>query len=63
MKLNNVQQQEFKMYMENSWRAPVANDESDLNFVKPPMIDLNGMIMWPTNVNMFADKNQMSKKR
>ena len=62
MKLNNMQQQEFKMYMENSWRAPVASGESDLNFVKPPMIDLNGYVMWPTNVNMFGDHNIAAKK-
>lgn len=62
MKLGNMQQQEFAMYMENSWRAPVAPGESDLNFVKPPMIDLNGVIMWPTNVNLYADKNQAAKK-
>ena len=62
MKLNNSQQQEFKMYMENSWRAPVASDESDLNFVKPPMVDLNGVVMWPTTVNQFADSNTHAKK-
>jgi hypothetical protein len=62
MKLNNFQQQEFKLYMENSWRAPVANNESDLNFVKPPMVDLNGIIMWPTTVNQFGDGNTTSKK-
>ena len=62
MKLNNMQQQEFKMYMENTWRAPVAAGESDLNFVKPPMVDLNGYVMWPTNVNMYADPNTTAKK-
>ena len=62
MKLNNSQQQEFKMYMENSWRAPVAPGESDLNFVKPPMVDLNGVIMWPTAVNMYGDVNTHAKK-
>ena len=62
LKLNNIQQQEFKMYMENSWRAPVANDESDLNFVKPPMVDLNGVIMWPTTINQFGDGNTHAKK-
>ena len=62
MKLNNAQQQEFKMYMENSWRAPVATDESDLNFVKPPMVDLNGVIMWPTTINQFGDNNAQAKK-
>mgnify|MGYP000476297147 CR=1 FL=1 len=62
MKLNNLQQQEFKLYMENSWRAPVANDESDLNFVKPPMVDLNGIIMWPTTTNKYGDNNVGGKR-
>jgi len=63
MKLNNAQVQDFRLYMENSWRAPVLSDESDLNFVKPPMVDLNGIIMWPmTDINKFGDPNTASKK-
>jgi hypothetical protein len=62
MKLNNLQQQEFKLYMENTWRAPVLPGESDLNFVKPPMVDLNGIIMWPTSVNQYGDCNSAGKK-
>jgi len=62
MKLNNFQQQEFKMYMENSWRAPVLPGESYLNFVKPPMVDLDGIIMWPTSVNKYGDSNSAGKK-
>ena len=55
MDLGGHAQEEFKMYMENSWRAPVAPGLSDLNFVKPPMVDREGIIMCPTSVNQFGD--------
>ena len=50
-------QEEFKMYMENGWRAPVNPGETDLNFVKPPMIDREGIIMNPNPINLFGDAN------
>lgn len=55
MDLGGHAQEEFKMYMENSWRAPVAPGQSDLNFVKPPMVDREGVIMCPTPINQFGD--------
>lgn len=60
MDLGGYAQEEFKMYVENSWRAPVAPGHSDLNFVKPPMVDRNGVIMCPNEVNMFGDSNLAS---
>ena len=45
------------MYMENSWRAPVLPGSSDLNFVKPPMVDREGVIMCPNLINQFGDAN------
>lgn len=60
MDMGGHAQEEFKMYMENSWRAPVAPGISDLNFVKPPMVDREGMIMCPDMVNMFGDSNTFS---
>ena len=55
MDLGGHAQEEFKMYMENGWRAPVLPGQSDLNFVKPPMVDREGVIMCPTMVNMLGD--------
>lgn len=57
MDLGGHMQEEFKMYMENGWRAPVCPEEPDLNFVKPPMIDREGIIMNPNAINMFGDCN------
>lgn len=57
MDLGGHMQEEFKMYMENGWRAPVHPGETDLNFVKPPMIDREGIIMNPNAINMFGDAN------
>ena len=57
MDLGGHMQEEFKMYMENGWRAPVHPGETDLNFVKPPMIDREGIIMNPTPINMCGDVN------
>lgn len=59
MDLGGFAQEEFKLYMENPWRAPVAPGNKDLNFVKPPMIDREGIIMCPNNVNMFGDPNRV----
>lgn len=55
MDLGGHAQEEFKMYMENAWRAPVAPGQSDLNFVKPPMVDREGVIMCPTDINKYGD--------
>ena len=57
MDLGGYMQEEFKLYMENGWRAPVCPGEPDLNFVKPPMVDREGVIMHPTNLNIFGDPN------
>jgi hypothetical protein len=57
MDLGGHMQEEFKMYMENGWRAPVCPGEPDLNFVKPPMIDREGIIMNPNAINLFGDAN------
>jgi len=52
------------MYMQNSWRAPVPpQDPNEMNFVKPPMVDREGMIMWPNFVNMFGDRNTFCQHR
>jgi hypothetical protein len=55
MDLGGYAQEEFKMYMENSWRSPAIVGGNDLNFVKPPMIDREGVIMCPNNINMFGN--------
>lgn len=57
MDLGGHAQEEFKMYVENSWRAPVHAGYNDLNFVKPPMVDREGVIMCPNNINMFGDSS------
>ena len=62
MKLFNSSQQEFKMYLENSWRPPVNPGQSHLNFVKPPMVDTEGLIMYPNVFNTFADPNTFAWK-
>ena len=54
MDLGGYAQEEFKMYMENSWRAPAIAGGNDLNFVKPPMVDREGVIMCPNDANMFG---------
>ena len=54
--LGGAQQDEFKLYFENGWRAPVTPGHSnELNFVKPPMVDRQGVIMSPNLVNMYGD--------
>ena len=55
MDLGGHAQDEFKMFMENAWRAPVLPGDTDLNFVKPPMIDREGVIMCPTMINALGD--------
>jgi len=59
MKMGGHAQTKFRMFMENSWRAPVLPSQSDLNFVKPPMVDREGLCMHPTPVNMFGDGNTL----
>eukprot|EP01039_Chlorochromonas_danica_P010985 gene10985-12220_t len=64
MKIGGHAQTEFKLFMENSWRAPVPpNDANELNFVKPPMIDRDGVIMYPNNINLLGDRNIFSSHR
>ena len=40
--------------MENPWRAPAIHPSTEVNFVKPPMVDREGVIMCPNDVNMFG---------
>ena len=54
MDIGGFCQEDFKMYMENPWRAPAIHPSTELNFVKPPMIDREGVIMCPNDVNMFG---------
>ena len=54
MDIGGFCQEEFKMYMENPWRAPAIHSSTELNFVKPPMVDREGVIMCPNDVNMFG---------
>ena len=54
MDIGGFCQEEFKMYMENPWRAPAIHPSTEVNFVKPPMVDREGVIMCPNNVNMFG---------
>ena len=54
MDIGGFCQEEFKMYMENPWRAPAIHPSTELNFVKPPMVDREGVIMCPNDVNMFG---------
>lgn len=56
MDLGGAQQDEFKLYMENGWRAPITPGHStEVNFVKPPMVDRQGVILAPNLVNMYGD--------
>ena len=54
MDLQGSAQEEFKMFCENPRRAPVVSGGTDLNFVKPPMVDREGIIMCPNNLNTFG---------
>jgi hypothetical protein len=54
MDIGGFCQEEFKMYMENPWRAPAIHPSTEINFVKPPMLDREGVIMCPNDVNMFG---------
>jgi hypothetical protein len=54
MDIGGFCQEEFKMYMENPWRAPAIHPSTEVNFVKPPMVDREGVIMCPSEVNMFG---------
>ena len=63
MDLGGYAQEEFKMYMENSWRAPAIAGGNDLNFVKPPMVDREGVIMCPNNINMFGNTSRVGQEQ
>ena len=54
MDIGGFCQEEFKMYMENPWRAPAIHPSTEVNFVKPPMVDREGVIMCPGDCNMFG---------
>jgi len=54
MDIGGFCQEEFKMYMENPWKAPAIHPSTEVNFVKPPMLDREGVIMCPNDVNMFG---------
>jgi len=54
MDIGGFRQEEFKMYMENPWRAPAIHSSTEVNFVKPPMVDREGVMMCPNDVNMFG---------
>jgi len=54
MDIGGFCQEEFKMYMENPWRAPAIHSSTEVNFVKPPMVDREGVMMCPNDVNMFG---------
>ena len=62
MRMGGHAQTKFQMFMENTARAPVLPGQSDLNFVKPPMVDREGVIMHPTFVNMFGDPNTVCQR-
>ena len=36
MDIGGFCQEEFKMYMENPWRAPAIHPATEIKFVKPP---------------------------
>ena len=59
MDLGGHAQEEFKMYVENSWRAPTMPGQPDWNFVKPPMIDREGVIMCPNPINQFGNVSKV----
>jgi hypothetical protein len=54
MDIGGFCQEEFKMYMENPWRENAIHSSTEFNFVKPPVVDREGIIMCPNNVNMFG---------
>ena len=54
MDIGGFCQEEFKMYMENPWCANAIHLSTEVNFVKPPMVDREGVIMCPNDVNMFG---------
>ena len=57
MRLGNHNQTEFRMFLENSYRPPVYPGEPHANFVKPPMVDLDGLVMHALPINVFGDSN------
>ena len=63
MDIGGFCQEEFKMYMENPWRAPAIHPSTELNFVKPPMVDREGVIMCPNNVTMFGVPSKFNNYR
>ena len=40
--------------MENPWRATAIHPSTEVNFVKSTMVDREGVIMCPNDVNMFG---------
>lgn len=63
MDIGGYSQDEFKLYMDNSWRAPAIHPSTELNFIKPPMVDREGVIMCPNDINMFASPASFAKEQ
>jgi len=63
MDIGGFCQEEFKMYMENPYRAPAIHSSTEVNFVKPPMVDREGVIMCPNDVNMFGVPSKFNNYR
>jgi hypothetical protein len=54
MDIGGHQQEEFKMYLENPMRSAAIHPTLDVNFIKPPMVDREGVIMCPNAINMHG---------
>ena len=63
MDIGGFCQEEFKMYMENPCRAAAIHPSTEVNFVKPPMVDREGVIMCPNDVNMFGVPSKFNNYR
>jgi hypothetical protein len=54
MDIGGHQQEEFKMYLENPCVSAAIHPSLDVNFIKPPMVDREGVIMCPNAINMHG---------
>jgi hypothetical protein len=63
MDIGGHQQEEFKMYLENPMRSAAIHPTQDVDFIKPPMVDREGVIMCPNANYMHGSPSRIQGYR
>ena len=51
------------MHVENAWRAPAISPSTELNFVKPPMVDREGVTKCSNDINTYGSAATFNKEQ